>query len=165
MHARMRRCLLLGIVLTNAACQAIAGIEDLELTAAPNVVGHDGGTAQQDAGSDGRELDASTVRDGPAPFDSAMDAGRITDADSGTGPGIEGGQDGGDDAAEELPPCAAAYAVANCLAYIIGAEVSMNSRNWICSGACANCSTNSRCAPGRTGCPWGVVWTDDGACH
>ena len=30
---------------------------------------------------------------------------------------------------------------------------------------CENCAGYASCAPGGSGCPWGVVWTDDGACN
>jgi peptidoglycan/xylan/chitin deacetylase (PgdA/CDA1 family) len=62
--------------------------------------------------------------------------------------------------------CATAYAQGNCLSYVSGTKVSSNGHNWTCSnGNCANCASTSSCAPGGTGCPWGVVWTDNGACQ
>jgi hypothetical protein len=62
--------------------------------------------------------------------------------------------------------CAPAYAKSSCLTYQQGQPVSSGGHNWSCSnGNCRNCATDSRCAPGGSGCPWGVVWTDDGTCH
>jgi hypothetical protein len=77
------------------------------------------------------------------------------------------------DATEEGPPnagsggsCLPAYAQSNCLAYIAGTRVSAKGDDWLCSnGNCSNCDTYSTCAPGGTGCPWGVVWTDLGPCQ
>jgi hypothetical protein len=61
--------------------------------------------------------------------------------------------------------CASAYSQSNCLSYAQGTVVSSGGHNWTCSnGNCANCSGYSSCAPGGSGCPWGAVWTDDGAC-
>jgi hypothetical protein len=79
-----------------------------------------------------------------------------------------GGSDagGGADAGGGTASCATPYAQANCLSYVQGTRVSSGGHNWTCSnGNCANCASFSSCAPGGTGCPWGVVWTDDGACH
>ena len=65
-----------------------------------------------------------------------------------------------------LPACAPAYAQGNCLSYVLGTKVASGGHNWTCSnGNCANCATFASCAPGGSGCPWGVVWTDGGACH
>jgi peptidoglycan/xylan/chitin deacetylase (PgdA/CDA1 family) len=62
--------------------------------------------------------------------------------------------------------CATAYSQGNCLAYQQGTQVSSAGHNWTCSnGNCANCAGYASCAPGGSGCPWGVVWTDNGACH
>jgi peptidoglycan/xylan/chitin deacetylase (PgdA/CDA1 family) len=62
--------------------------------------------------------------------------------------------------------CFTPYAQANCLSYLQGTQVSSGGHNWTCSnGNCANCSGYASCAPGGSGCPWGTVWTDDGACH
>jgi hypothetical protein len=62
--------------------------------------------------------------------------------------------------------CATAYAQSNCLSYVQGARVSNLGHNWVCAnGNCANCATTSSCAPGASGCPWGVVWTDQGTCQ
>jgi hypothetical protein len=61
--------------------------------------------------------------------------------------------------------CAAAYAQSNCVGYTVGVKISRNGHNWTCSnGNCSNCATNANCAPGGAGCPWGVVWTDNGSC-
>jgi hypothetical protein len=65
-----------------------------------------------------------------------------------------------------VPACATPYAVGNCLTYIQGTQVSSGGHNWLCSnGNCANCATFTQCAPGGSGCPWGIVWTDEGACQ
>jgi hypothetical protein len=62
--------------------------------------------------------------------------------------------------------CATPYSQANCLSYLQGTKVSSGGHNWTCSnGNCANCSGYASCAPGGTGCPWGTVWTDNGACN
>ena len=62
--------------------------------------------------------------------------------------------------------CLTPYAQGNCLTYIAGTKVSRNGHNWTCSnGNCANCASTGTCAPGATGCPWGVVWTDNGVCQ
>jgi hypothetical protein len=62
--------------------------------------------------------------------------------------------------------CAAGYSKANCLAYTAGSKVSRNGRNYTCANAnCMNCATTTTCEPGASGCPWGVVWTDAGACN
>ncbi len=62
--------------------------------------------------------------------------------------------------------CFAPYAQSNCLTYVAGMKVSANGHNWTCSnGNCANCAGFASCAPGGSGCPWGVVWSDNGACQ
>jgi len=64
------------------------------------------------------------------------------------------------------PNCAAAYAQGNCNTYVQGTVVSTGGHNWTCSnGNCANCAVSTNCAPGGSGCPWGVVWTDNGTCQ
>jgi hypothetical protein len=61
--------------------------------------------------------------------------------------------------------CATAYSQANCQTYVQGTVVSYSGSNWQCSnGNCANCATYASCAPGGSGCPWGTVWTSQGAC-
>ena len=59
--------------------------------------------------------------------------------------------------------------IRNCLRALILALftiVSSGGSNWTCSnGNCMNCSGYTSCAPGGSGCPWGTVWTNDGACH
>src|SRR5207237_618063 len=66
------------------------------------------------------------------------------------------------------PPsvCQAPYAQANCLNYLEGVtQVSSGGRNYLCANPnCRNCTSTPSCAPGQTGCPWGVVWQDNGAC-
>jgi hypothetical protein len=62
--------------------------------------------------------------------------------------------------------CATPYAQANCLTYAQGTKVSSGGHNWTCAnGNCANCQGYASCAPGASGCPWGTVWTDNGACN
>src|SRR5579859_3218919 len=62
--------------------------------------------------------------------------------------------------------CAVAYSQGSCLSYQQGAEVSSAGHNWTCANAnCENCAGYASCAPGGSGCPWGPVWTDDGACN
>jgi hypothetical protein len=65
------------------------------------------------------------------------------------------------------PACAAGYAQSGCLnGYGQNTVVSNGGHNWVCSnGNCTNCAGYTTCAPGGSGCPWGVVWTDQGACH
>ncbi len=73
------------------------------------------------------------------------------------GGGSSGGGGGGS--------CASAYSQASCLLYYQGAVVSSGGRNWTCAnGNCMNCAGHATCAPGASGCPWGVVWTDTGTC-
>jgi hypothetical protein len=69
------------------------------------------------------------------------------------------------DLAGYAPGCRPAYASSNCALYGVGTQVSRNGHNWTCnSGNCANCAAYASCAPGATGCPWGVVWGDNGGC-
>jgi hypothetical protein len=64
------------------------------------------------------------------------------------------------------PACYVAYSVNNCPSYTAGTRVSDNGHNWLCSnGNCANCSWQPGCVPGASGCPWGIVWTDEGPCQ
>jgi hypothetical protein len=65
-----------------------------------------------------------------------------------------------------LPACFKRYAQGDCLTYLFGTQVSSGGHNWLCSnGNCANCAGFASCAPGGSGCPWGTVWTDLGACR
>ncbi|HZU83840.1 MAG TPA: hypothetical protein VE987_13025 [Polyangiaceae bacterium] len=67
---------------------------------------------------------------------------------------------------EPTPACAASFSRDHCPAYVLGAEVSKDGRNWTCAAAtCANCAMVSSCDPGASGCPWGTVWTDEGPCQ
>ena len=62
--------------------------------------------------------------------------------------------------------CATAYSQANCHQYYQGVVVSSGGRKWTCAnGNCMNCAGHASCAPGASGCPWGVVWTDSGTCN
>jgi hypothetical protein len=62
--------------------------------------------------------------------------------------------------------CAAAYSNSACLGYQVGQHVSSKGHNYTCADAnCRNCSGYPSCEPGGSGCPWGNVWTDDGACN
>ena len=61
--------------------------------------------------------------------------------------------------------CAPAYAKTACLNLAVGTKVSAAAHNWTCAnGNCRNCDNVAACEPGATGCPWGVVWTDNGSC-
>jgi hypothetical protein len=62
--------------------------------------------------------------------------------------------------------CPVAYAQANCQNYMEGqSQVSSGGRTYLCAnGNCRNCAISTSCAPGASGCPWGVVWQDNGAC-
>jgi hypothetical protein len=65
--------------------------------------------------------------------------------------------------------CLVPYAQSSCITYTMGAQVSSGGHNWTCSNAnCSQCATptySSACAPGGSGCPWGIVWQDNGPCH
>jgi hypothetical protein len=62
--------------------------------------------------------------------------------------------------------CATPWAQASCTSYSAGIKVSRGGHNWTCANAnCMNCATYTSCVPGASGCPWGAVWTDSGACH
>jgi hypothetical protein len=62
--------------------------------------------------------------------------------------------------------CAQPYAQDYCLSFRIGSRVSSGGHDWVCSdNNCSNCSTDPSCEPGGTGCPWGIVWTDEGPCN
>jgi uncharacterized protein YjbI with pentapeptide repeats len=62
--------------------------------------------------------------------------------------------------------CATAYATLSCHSYVAGTVVASGGHNWTCTnGNCANCAGTASCAPGASGCPWGTVWSDGGACH
>jgi hypothetical protein len=62
--------------------------------------------------------------------------------------------------------CAIPYDQDNCLSFVANTRVSQAGRNWTCVDRnCANCATFVSCAPAATGCPWGVVWTDEGPCN
>ena len=61
--------------------------------------------------------------------------------------------------------CFTAYAQGNCFGYVLNTQVSSGGHNWTCTnGNCSQCSAYSSCTPGGTGCPWGIVWTDNGVC-
>jgi inhibitor of cysteine peptidase len=62
--------------------------------------------------------------------------------------------------------CWTPYARSSCTSYQTGAQVSAKGHNWTCANfACMACAWYSNCAPGATGCRWGAVWTDSGACQ
>jgi hypothetical protein len=66
--------------------------------------------------------------------------------------------------------CAAAYDQSHCNAqaplYDTGSTVSRNGHNYTCVNSnCRMCVSYASCEPGGTGCPWGTVWTDSGACQ
>jgi hypothetical protein len=62
--------------------------------------------------------------------------------------------------------CPVAYSPANCMAYVEEqSQVSSGGHNYLCANAnCRMCAVDARCAPGGTGCPWGVAWQDNGPC-
>lgn len=63
------------------------------------------------------------------------------------------------------PACWQPYSTEGCFGYVLGTKVSFDGNNWLCSnGNCANCSWMTSCAPGGSGCPWGVVRTEEGPC-
>ena len=130
------------------------------------------------ASGSGMDTDASNAE----ATDEATGPGSVDTVDSPPNSAISGDEDtldstvreaSANDATEEGPPnasggasCLPAYAQSNCLAYIAGTRVSTKGDDWLCSnGNCSNCDTYSTCAPGETGCPWGVVWTDLGPCQ
>jgi hypothetical protein len=62
--------------------------------------------------------------------------------------------------------CPASFSPDGCLTHVQGTQVMLFGHRWECtSGNCANCATFAGCAPGASGCPWGVVWTDRGTCR
>jgi hypothetical protein len=132
--------------------QGGTGSEDATLPLAPS-------SSTDDASNAGNNVGNSVDMD--------ADASNVQETDEATGPVPEASAN---DATEEAPPsggaaCPPAYAQSNCLAYVTGIRVSANGDNWLCSnGNCANCNSYSTCAPGETGCPWGIVWTDLGPC-
>jgi hypothetical protein len=132
----------------------------------------DDGTA--DVGAyDGGGSDGTGDPDSQTGDDGAMDSGPPMPPDTGPGPGMDSGidtgipvQDAGRETSTNLPSCTAAYDQANCEGYLTGTtQVSSSSHNWLCITNCQDCAASSACAPGQTGCPWGNVWTDKGACH
>jgi hypothetical protein len=89
----------------------------------------------------------------------------VSSCGSCTSPNTCGGGGTANVCGSNAPACQPAYAQNMCLTYFQSVKVSRNGHNWLCSnGNCANCATFASCAPGGTGCPWGVVWTDQGAC-
>jgi hypothetical protein len=69
------------------------------------------------------------------------------------------------DVAGSSVTCKPFYASSNCPLYVVGTQVSRNGHNYTCANSnCANCGSNTSCAPGASGCPWGAVWTDNGSC-
>ena len=93
-------------------------------------------------------------------------ATRVTTCGNCTSPQTCGGGGTANQCGTPAPACLAAYAQANCVGYNLSTHVSFGGHNWSCTnGNCANCATNANCAPRGTGCPWGVVWSDDGACQ
>ncbi len=62
--------------------------------------------------------------------------------------------------------CAAPYVRSSCSSFTTGTQVSAGGHNWSCaSRSCTACAWSSSCAPGATGCPYGAVWSDRGACQ
>ena len=151
-----------------------------------NDASDDGGSDAEDGAGEGGTSDATV--DAAGVDSGGADAGVDAHAEAGPDAGVDAGHDAGVDAAADtgvdsgppdtgapdagvdapvLPACAAAYAMGDCTSYAMGTIVSNNGHNWLCSnGNCANCGVpTSMCAPGESGCAWGVVWTDEGACH
>jgi hypothetical protein len=61
--------------------------------------------------------------------------------------------------------CASAYSKSKCTSYSAGTRVSSNGHNYVCAtSTCSECGADATCAPGKLGCPWGLVWNDNGAC-
>jgi hypothetical protein len=74
--------------------------------------------------------------------------------------------DSSQDSLADARTCATPYNQVGCDRYVPGTTVSRGGRNWLCSdGNCVNCSMFVSCAPGGTGCPWGIVWADEGPCR
>jgi hypothetical protein len=123
-------------------------------------------TTSTTGGMGGSPGDGGTTGAGGAPGT----GGNVTTGGGGS-PGNDAGMGGGgpgpnDGGASDAAACAAAYSRTNCGSYTVGTQVSRNGRNYTCSDAnCRNCSTDSRCAPGSTGCPAGNTWTNDGPCR
>ena len=62
--------------------------------------------------------------------------------------------------------CRPRFAQSDCLTYAAGVVISSGGDNWRCTnGNCANCATIASCFPGASGCPFGVVWQDQGVCQ
>jgi hypothetical protein len=68
--------------------------------------------------------------------------------------------------AHPLPDCSVPYGRSRCVSLIPGDRVSKGAHNWRCSVLdCMNCAGTASCEPGASGCPWGVVWKDEGPCQ
>jgi len=120
-------------------------------------------TPQSDAAlcaSIGKNCGSTTAVDNVGSTRSIASCGTCTSPNTCGGRGVPNVCGGG-----ATPSCNAAYAQSNCLSFSVGSQVSKNGHAWTCSdGACRNCATNATCAPGGTGCPWGVTWQDNGPC-
>jgi hypothetical protein len=140
------------------------GTDDATVDAASDTGVDSGVDVQADAEPDaGREAGVDAGID--APVDTGVDTGPPDTGAPDTGAPDTGAPDTGVDA-PVLPACATSYSMGNCTSYVAATVVSDNGHNWTCAKQdCANCGTTSMCAPGASGCPWGVVWTDEGACQ
>jgi len=89
----------------------------------------------------------------------------------------DGGADGQAPAADDAAAaeggggCASFYMTSSCPTYQRGTTVERRlsgggaRHNWLCvDDNCRNCGSDDRCAPARSGCPWGMVWADEGPC-
>jgi hypothetical protein len=138
-----------------------------------STTGDDAGDAGADGAADAGQdapvesgIDANVETGSDAGVESGADAGRDTGADAGADARLDTGSDAPAEAADQRPPCATAYNSVDCDGYALGMVISSGGHNWFCSdGNCANCGVVSTCAPGKTGCPWGTVWTDQGPCR
>ena len=134
------------LLLGAAGCAKAVGLGSLEAS----------GTSE----GDGATLDSGAVgADVQAPRSSGQDASVASAAQDSSA--------GGDELIAQPPPmgCQNPYSLDNCLDYMVGDTVLSGGHKWLCSVLdCENCATNPGCAPGGTGCPWGMVWMDQGTC-
>lgn len=126
------------------------------LSGAPGVSGSANGGGGTGGTSAGGSSVGGTSAGGNGAAGMKNTAGSAGSAQAGA---ANGGSTGGN------TPCAAAFAKSACLSMDVGTEVSSGGHNWTCNNAnCRNCDNVSTCEPSATGCPWGAVWTDNGAC-
>ena len=96
-------------------------------------------------------------------------AGEEAEPEDGGEAGKNAWVDGAADATRDAHPlsaCSAPYRRSRCVSLTPGDRVSKGAHNWRCSALdCKNCAGNASCEPDASGCPWGVVWTDEGPCQ